>query len=241
MLPFNYKISTLIYSMLLLFFVSMPYISKASVHLEPYAGIGLAHSSLTPSSQISTTYDFGARLGYKLLNLTTGVDMFFNFYRSSNSSFAFPSIVLNSPQTTTGFKQAGESLSILYSETGDESIQPFSIGVFGIFNIPLLFDAYGTAFYSFASSKYHGPGLKAGISYISSFFLNINLELQWTHFFCRKADCRSSSINTLALLLSLSIPLSFDLFDRKPQSHVQDNEQFGTIEQNSDFEDSSSE
>lgn len=237
----NYKITALIYSTLLLGFISMPYTSKASVHLEPYAGIGLAHSSLKSSGPISVTYNFGGRLGYKVLNFTTGLDVFFNYYRSSNSSFSFPSVILNKPSATTGFKQAGKSLSILYSESGEESIQPVSIGVFGIFNIPLLLDAYGTAFYSFASSKYHGPGLKAGISYISSFFLNINLELQWTHFFCRKTDCQSSSINTLALILSLSIPLSFNLFERTPQSHRQENEEFGTIEQTGDFEELSSE
>ena len=214
-MPHSYKKT--IHSFLLLIFLIIAPASNANVHLEPYAGIGAAYSSSNNSPPVSLIYNLGARAGYKIFNVTTGLDIFFNFYNSASSS-SFP--VVRKPQTTTGFKQAGESLSIFYSET-DEHILPFFIGAFGIFEVPLLFDVYGTAFYSFADSKYHGPGLKAGITYISSFFFNLNLELQWTHYFCKEASCKTSRINTLALILSLSAPFSLNLFNSSESQNQQ--------------------
>ena len=207
------------YYLFLFSFLIITPASHANVHLEPYVGIGGANSSLDNSTPISLVYNVGARVGYKVLNITAGLDMFFNFYKSP-SSFAFPSVVVRNPRTTTGFTQAGESLAIFYSEK-EEPIQPFSIGAFGIFQVPLVIDIYGTAFYSFTGSKYHGPGLKAGASLPLSFFLNLNLELQWTYYLCKESNCKTPNINALALLLSLSAPFSLNLFDRSTEQDQQ--------------------
>ncbi len=196
------------------------FFASAAVYIEPYLGGGLAYSrigttdDLRAPSLLFTSLTLGGRLGGQWLNLKTGLDVFFNHYNTS-SSFRMPSVVVNNPNTSLGFSQASDSVSIQYSSQRN-NFNPISIGLFGIFDIPLITDIYGTAFYSFGNRSsifYHGPGIKAGMSYLSAFFAQLNVELQWTHYFCKSTECfQTRGFNLWSAMLLVSIPFSTKLF-----------------------------
>lgn len=196
------------------------FFASAAVYIEPYLGGGFAYSrigttnDLRSSSLIFTGWTLGGRLGVQWLNLKTGLDIFHNRYNMSNS-FRMPSVIVHNPNVSRGFNQAGESVSIQYSRSRN-NFNPTSIGLFGIFDIPFITDIYGTAFYSFGNKDtifYHGPGVKAGLSYLSAFFAQFNLELQWAHYFCRRTEClQSRGFNLWSIMFLVSVPFSTKLF-----------------------------
>ena len=193
--------------------------ASAAVYIEPYLGGGASYSrigttdDLRSSPLLFTGWTLGGRLGVQWLNLKTGLDVFYNHYNMSNS-FSMPSVIVHNPGTSTGFSQAGDNVSIQYSRSRN-NFNPISIGLFGIFDIPFITDIYGTAFYSFGDKSsifYHGPGVKVGMSYLSAFFAQFNLELQWAHYFCRKTEClQSKGFNLLSIVFLVSVPFSTKL------------------------------
>lgn len=205
------------YIIFLIFLFLIP-VSQAEVHFEPYGSIGASYSSSVSPGPLFMNYVLGARLGYRFLSVSTGLDLFWTHYDTGNGKGSSHLEVRPSSESTKGFNEPGIGTSIQYSEVS-EPFQPLSIGAFAIVDLPILFNAYGTAFYSFGdrrSINHQGYGLKAGVSYLSTFYLQVNLELQWSHYICaEKADClnQSNSFNILSAMLSLSLPLSTDIFD----------------------------
>lgn len=195
-------------------------LASASMHIEPYLGGGFAYSKvgiadeLRAHKQLSPGFVLGSKFGIKLLSFIAGLDLFYNYYNTGNS-IRMPSVVVHNPSTSVGFSQSSDSVSIQYSSSHN-AFQPISIGVFGAIDIPLIVDVYSSVFYSFgkrASSFYHGPGLKAGISYLSAFFAQLNLELQWSHYFCNSTKClQSKGIDVLSAMLTISVPFSTKWF-----------------------------
>ncbi len=213
------------YLILLAVLVLTP-ISQGKAHLEPYGNLGLSYSNYPPSSSGSSdfflNYGIGGRFGYDLFAAVFGLDIFLTSYSRGNTSL-FHSVVVNQPSQTKGFSQGGESVSILYSQL-DESFYPISLGVFGLLDLPLFFDTYGTLFYSYGKKGkqvYHGPGLKVGMSYISAFYVQLNAELQVASFFCSSSTACSQQIQDKFYILSgglsISLPFSADLFGEYSQ------------------------
>ena len=195
--------------------LSAPFFASAGIYMEPYLGGGLAYSRMRVENKSSRNLLFtglvvGGRLGGEWMRFKAGVDVFYNRYHTNNS-FSMPSVVVHNPHTSVGFSQAGDSVSIQYSST-ESNFNPLSVGLFGILDIPIVMDVYGSAFYSFGTKEslaYHGPGVKAGISYLPAIFVQLNLEAQWTHYFCRSAECLTSKgFNLFSTMLLLSIPIS---------------------------------
>ncbi len=201
------------YIVLLSFLFLIP-VSKAEVHIEPYGNVG----GSVISNSVHFNYALGARLGYRVLSVATGVDLFWTHYGTgSDSGVSFTENPSVPPER--GMDQVGHYLSIQYSQN-PKPFQPFSIGVFAAVELPILFDAYGTLFYSFGdkeSINHQGYGAKAGISWMSAFYVQLNAELQWSHYMCNgstDAECIDhKSFSVLSAMLSVSIPLSTDMFD----------------------------
>ena len=189
----------------------------AGLHVEPYGGLGLAYTSFDQRS-LSIPFMGGVRLGYKVLNVTAGLDAFATYYRPAKNLIA-PNVVVTRPSTTAGFNQASENTTIHFSRSSEVPI-PVSLGVFGTVGVPLLFDVYGGLFYSTSlNRKYSGPGAKAGITYLSAFFVNLNAELQWMLYSCKGDTCAKKASHVVAVVLSVSMPFSFGLFSgRKSRS-----------------------
>ena len=217
------------YIILLSFLFLIP-VSKAEVHIEPYGNVG---GSIL-SNSVYFNYALGARLGYRVLSVATGVDLFWTHYGMGSGSGVR---VTDNPSTlpARGMDQVDRSLYIHYSQD-PKPFQPFSIGAFAAMELPLLFNAYGTLFYSFGnreSVNHQGYGAKAGISWMSTFYVQLNAELQWARYVCNgqtDAECIDhKNFNVLSAMVSVSVPLSIDIFD------------FGSSEDSEDSEEISSE
>ena len=207
-----------------LFFVSPSY---AKLHIEPYGSVGGSYAS-SLSSPLFMTYALGGRLGYRFPVVSTGVDLFWTHYDTGSSSGSHSLVdVYHQSGSVKGFSQAGESLSIHHSEVS-EHFQPFSIGAFAVVELPLLFDAYGTLFYTFGEKStlnHHGYGVKAGVSFLSTFHFQFNVELQWSHYICAegKVNC-SKNFDIFSAIFSLSLPLSSDMLGSWADSTDSDDE-----------------
>ena len=193
------------------FFVFIP-VSQANIHLEPYGGVGISYSRAS-EGKLFMSYMGGARLGYSFSLLSAGVDLSLHHHRMGESLATFSSVIVNQPATSVGFSQARDNVSIQYSSPGSSSFTPFSVGAFVGVDLPLLFDCYGSAFMSFGkkdNTAMIGYGLKAGVSYISLPFIQLNAELQWTYY-GGGSDLRikSNGFQLFSALLSVSVPLSF--------------------------------
>lgn len=185
----------------------------ASLQVEPYGGLGLAYTSFDQRS-LSIPFMGGVRLGYKVLNVTAGLDAFATYYRPAKNLIS-PNVVVRNQALTKGFSQASENTSIQFSRSSEVPV-PVSLGLFGTVGVPLLFDVYGGLFYSTSLNKrYSGPGVKAGITYLSAFFVNLNAELQWVFYSCKGDTCAKRKSNVMGVVLSVSMPFSFGLFGRK--------------------------
>ena len=202
------------YIILLSFLFLIP-VSQAEVHIEPYGNIGASYSSASKSPFLN--YALGARLGYRFLSMGAGLDLFWTHYNTGNGVGEV--YIHHAREEEKGFGQSEKGVRIRPSNAV-RSFQPFSIGAFVVVDLPFLFNTYGTIFYSFGERKFinhQGYGLKAGASYLSTFHVQLNLELQWSHYICMaQADClksKSSDFNILSAMLSLSVPLSTDIFD----------------------------
>lgn len=205
------------YYIILLSFLCFVPISKATVHIEPYGNIGGSYSSSLSSEPLFMNYALGARLGYQFLSISAGLDLFWTHYGVGSGSSVQHLEVYHSSEPNKGFNQAVESVSFQYSEVRDP-FQPFSLGAFVALDLPFLFNAYGSVFYTFGEKtvSYQGYGVKAGLSYLSSFYVQLNLELQWAHYMCSTAEAQCSSSNNFSIIstaLSLSVPISTDFFN----------------------------
>ena len=188
-------------------------ISQAGIHVEPYGSAGGSYSGGAASEPaFFMTYDLGGRLGYNFsdFGFGLGLDLFWTHYglgdgAFSSTVFVHPPKKNVKPDDSTG----------LYERERDVHYQPFSIGVFGKVDLPFLFNAYSTVFYTFGEKKligYQGYGVKVGASYLSDFFVQFNLELKWANYICTDSQC-DDSFNIFSLLVSLSVPLPEDIFD----------------------------
>ena len=184
--------------------------APAKIHLEPYASAGVSYSKkLSRSSPLFMNYAGGARAGFSFLLVKAGLDLSYNYY--SGESLGFPNVVINQPPQSRGFSQADDSASITYSKAG-KAFKPFNIGVFGAFDLPLLFDLYASLFYSAGGKQgalsYPGWGMKAGLSYLSIPWISLNLEALWANYSNSQVKyLRQFSI--MSVQLSVSLPLSF--------------------------------
>lgn len=187
-------------------------ISQAGIHVEPYGSVGGSYSGgVAKNSSFFMNYDLGGRLGYNFsdFGFGLGLDLFWTHYGSGEG--ATSSTVFIPPSKEKGPDKSPE----IYTREVDVDYQPFSIGVFGRVDLPFLFDAYSTVFYTFGEKKligYQGYGVKVGASYLSDFFVQLNLELKWANYICTEAEC-DDSFNIFSLLVSLSVPLPEDIFD----------------------------
>ena len=216
------------YIVLLSFLLFLP-ISRAKVHIEPYGSVGGSYSSSVSSSPLFLNYGLGARLGYNFSFLSAGLDLFWTHYNIGSSSSVQHLEVYHSTEPTKGFNQAGESLALHYSEVR-EPFQPFSLGAFVVVDLPFLFNTYGTVFYTFGKKtvNHQGYGVKAGLSYLSAYYVQVNLELQWANYTCSEPEseqCSSGGFDILSVALSLSVPISTHFFDFGREDTEEDSEE----------------
>jgi len=209
-----------------LFFVPA---SHAKLHIEPYGNIGGSYASSLSSGPLFMAYALGARLGYRFPIVSTGMDLFWTHYDTGSSAGSNHLVdVHHQHGSVKGFSQAGESLSIHHSEVS-EHFQPFSIGAFAVVELPLLFNVYGTLFYTFGEKSalnHHGYGAKAGVSFLSTFHFQFNLELPWSHYMCtgvEEVNC-SKNFDIFSALFSVSLPLSSDVFNSWSGSEYSEDE-----------------
>ena len=196
-----------------------PMWAGAGVLIEPYFGGGAAYSRMTAGDSVTTapkhfttTLALGGRLGYEVLKLKGGLDVFYNRFHTG-SGFSMPSVVVNNPGVSKGFRQAGDSVSIKYASTS-ENFNPLSVGLFGALDLPFILDIYSSLYYSFGkrnARSYSGPGVKVGVSWMSFFFVQFHLEMGWTHYFCKGSECLQTGFNMMSALLMVSFPFSMDL------------------------------
>lgn len=190
-------------------------ISQAGIHVEPYGSVGGSYSGGAASKPaFFMNYDLGGRLGYNFsdFGFGVGIDLFWTQYGLSSGKF-YSTTVIVSPSPDKNIKP--NDTPKFHKREGDVDYQPFSIGVFGRMDLPFLVDAYSTVFYTFGEKRlvgYQGYGIKAGASYLSSFFVQFNLEFKWANYVCTEAQC-DDSFNIFSLLFSLSVPLPEDIFD----------------------------
>ena len=207
------------------FFVFIP-VSQADIHLEPYGGAGVSYSR-SSDSKLFMSYMGGVRVGYSFSLLSAGLDLSLHHHRMGDSWANFSSVVVNQPRRSVGLSQARDNVSIHHSSSGSSSFNPLSVGAFVGVDLPLFFDCYGAGFISFGkkdSTSMTGYGLKAGISYFSLPFVNLNAELQWAYY-QGGSQVRTESLHLLSVLLSVSIPLSFeaDIFGGSRKERKSDN------------------
>ena len=223
------------YIILLSFLFFIP-ISQADIHIEPYASAGGSYSASIPSSPDSFFMSFavGGRFGYSFLGASLGFDLFWNHYSPGISGIH--NVRYDSQPIEPGFNQ-GRGSFLEYS-VAREPFQPFSIGLFTAIDLPFLFNVYGTVFYSIpaesVNADYQGYGMKAGMSYISAFYVQLNLEFQWAYYHCVERMSCSNNFNILSAFVSLSLPFSTDVFDF---GNVDDSENSDTEESESDSSD----
>ena len=201
-------------------------VSQAKLHFEPYGNIGASYSSsLSDSHLFFMTYAVGTRLGYNISFLHMGIDLFWTYHDIGNSSRFHNLEIYHQPDPVIGFSQAQKSVSLHYSEIKDP-FSPLSIGVFAAAELPFLVNVYGTLFYTLGEEseiKHQGYGIKGGASYLTTFHIQLNLELQWAHYICGEAVKCSNNFSILSAMLSLSVPFSFDVFDRPSINPAIDN------------------
>ena len=193
------------------FFMFIP-VSQADIHLEPYGGAGISYSH-SSERKLFMSYMGGVRLGYSFSLISAGLDLSYHHHRLSNS-YTIPSVVVHQPAESKGLSQARDNVSIQYSSSGGSSFNPFLVGAFVGIDLPLFFDFYGAAFMSFFGKKDNlamtGYGLKAGISYLSLPFIDLNAEVQWAYYRGGETAVSRDNFQLLSVLLSVSVPLSFD-------------------------------
>ena len=197
-----------------LFFIP---VSQAEIHIEPYVTGGVAYSSSISSSNESSfksssdsffmTFGLGGRFGYSFSLVNVGLDLFWTHYNTGRS--------VRQVRVEPSDKK-DEGSHVYFSELPGH-FQPFSIGLFTSVDLPFLFNAYGTVFYSIPAENrnvnYQGYGVKGGLSYLSAFYVQLNLELQWGYYMCTESTDCSKGFNIISALLSVSVPLSTDIFN----------------------------
>ena len=202
----------------ILFFVSP---LKAEVYLEPYGNAGVSYSPTAMSSTIFMNGSLGSRVGYSFLSVSTGVEAFWTHYGVIGNGAREKTYDSSDHSFSKGFGQGINSVS-LHSKIVGGSFQPWSVGLFAALKLPIWFNGYGTAFYTFGSKqavKHHGYGVKMGLSYSLAVYVQLSLEFQWAHYICQATQCPSGpSFNIFSTALSLSVPLSFDVFNLIGQS-----------------------
>lgn len=202
------------YIILLSFLCFIP-VSQAEIHIEPYVNAGGAYSSSIPSSPNSLfmVFSLGGRFGYNFTPISVGFDLFWTHYAPSSGIHHMRSG--SSEASRPGF-DTGPGSTFEHSKTR-EVFQPFSLGVFTSVDLPFLFNAYGTIFYSIPAESinvnYQGYGARAGLSYLSAFYVQLNVELQWAYYTCTESVNCSDDFNIFSALLSVSVPFSTDIFD----------------------------
>ena len=202
------------------------HITQAQLHVEPYGNMGAVYATGAQGSTLSLNYGLGGRVGYRVVSVVLGVDAFWNYYSTGSTAGAVS--ILGSETPEKGFSQAQSTSSLQYS-TGDKNFSPISVGIFVAIDLPFLFDAYGTVFYSFVMGQnaglqpQNGYGAKVGISYLSAFYVKLNLEAQWAQYNCNvEGGCPGYHNNYISGMFSVSVPLSFDIFGGGGESSVED-------------------
>lgn len=207
-----------IIALLSFLFLMLPWVSRAGIHLEPYADIGGSYASAFSSRPLFISYSLGGKIAYQFSVFKTGVDLFWTSHNTggSSSSLQHVEVYHDSQAPVKGFGQAKKSVSLQYSAVS-ANFQPFSIGAFAEVELPFIFDAYGGLFYTFGDKgglNHQGFGAKAGFSYFSAFYLKFNLELRYAYYNCMdQSACSSGNFGILSALFSLSFPFPPDLFD----------------------------
>jgi len=121
--------------------------------------------------------------------------------------------ILSDTQSSKGFAQGGDGLSLGYPDEAFRHFRPWSVGVYGMINIPFFIDMYGTAFYSFGEygpHDYHGPGAKIGFGLLTFSVMEIHMDWQFVHYMCRASTCpvNLSRFNWMSVGLSIGMILS---------------------------------
>ena len=204
------------YIIFLSFLFLIPISSQAEIHFEPYGSVGGSYSSFS-SRPLFMTYALGGRIGYRFSSIAAGMDLFWTHHNTGSSSDTSHHLEINRGSSNDrGFSQAGKTVSLHYSELS-APFQPFAIGAFASMELPLIFNVYGTLFYAFGDKnkvQHQGFGIKGGVSYLSSFYLQFNLELQYAYYNCmEQARCSGGNFGMISALLSLSVPLSSNILD----------------------------
>ena len=202
------------------FFCLIPFSSIADVHIEPYGGVGGAFSTSIDSPQsFFMKYTVGGRLGYKLSIVHAGLDIFWTHYDTGDHRDV--TTVRPFPIERKGLEQATGSVDITPAKPRT-SFQPLSIGAFTAIKLPLFFNVYGSIFYAFGSKDnigHQGYGLKAGVSWLSASYFQLNLSAKWAYYTCQsKAKECANSFSIGSALLSVSVPFSLDLFSSSNSS-----------------------
>ncbi|MYE07595.1 MAG: hypothetical protein F4X95_02445 [Oligoflexia bacterium] len=203
------------YIIFLSFLLFIPVSSQAQIHLEPYGSLGGSYSSSSSSRPLFMSYALGGRIGYHFLSMAAGVDLFWTHYSTGASSTRSHHLEIHRGVTgDRGFSQAGKTVSLNYSQLSSP-FQPFAIGAFVSVDLPFIFNVYGTLFYTFGDKnqvQHQGGGIKAGVSYLSSFYVQLNLELQYAYYRCTEQARCSANFSVISALLSLSIPIPSHIF-----------------------------
>ncbi|MDE0119197.1 MAG: hypothetical protein OXM55_04225 [Bdellovibrionales bacterium] len=193
----------------------LPISSQAQIHLEPYGSLGASYSS-SSSRPLFMSYVLGSRIGYHFLPLAAaGIDLFWTHYSTGSNSTRSHHLEIHRGLTgDRGFSQAGKTVSLNYSQLSTP-FQPFAIGAFVSVELPFIFNAYGTLFYTFGDKnqvQHQGGGIKGGVSYLSAFYVQVNLELQYAYYRCVEQARCSANFSVISALLSLSVPIPSYIF-----------------------------
>ena len=153
------------------------------------------------------TFGLGSRFGYSFSPVSVGLDLFWTHYNTGSSG---------NHETVVRSPDPKKSSSIQFSQLPGH-FQPFSVGLFTSVDLPFLFNAYGTLFYSIPAENknvnYQGYGVRGGLSYLSTFYVQLNLELQWAYYNCTESANCANNFNIISALLSISVPFSTDIFN----------------------------
>jgi len=207
------------YIIVILSFLVLIPLSQAKLYLEPYGSIGTFYSGSGAEAEFFNesfflTYSLGTRLGYSVMNLSAGLDLFWTHH---NFSTYIGTDKVNNRPVNEKFK-IGTNVRL---EDPDFEFKPLSIGVFASIDLPLLFNIYGTVFYAFGNKRfktdtvnYNGAGLKLGTSYLA-YYVQLKMEFNWAYYNCATdiIGCKGN-INVTGVMLSASVPINlFSLLD----------------------------